>query len=66
MQVEIVFPVDEESRKGFLESVYIRHLGEGMIEIGIAKKTGHDYAFTVLTPQQRAQAKRVIDDAAGT
>lgn len=60
MKAEVQFPVDEEARKGFLATGYIRRNGDGTVEFGIAKNDGTDYAWSLVPEVQFIGAVRLL------
>jgi len=60
VKAEVRFPVDEEVRKGFLDSAYIRRNDDGAVEFGIAKSDGIDYAWSVITESQFKAAMALL------
>lgn len=51
MIVEVQFPIDPSSGKGFLLSGYLRRNAE-TVEFGVAKQDGHDYAWSTMSDEQ--------------
>jgi len=57
---EVRFPVDDEARKGFLSTGYVRRNVDGSVEFGVAKKDGYDYAWSVVPRSQFKAALAVL------